>query len=501
MLNHLFILYYYYYYYYYYIYYLLLLFIFIIIFLLIKANASGAKHGFPVLIEVLRKLRATDYINDPPKSDIPEIVSAVCSRVDKCIAYLGQEEGLSPLSLPFGTLSPPFGVLRYAVVELLEATALTNTSYVFDSFAAGGGRLVPTLLDLFFRYKWNNFLHQSVYNILAVAIPSQHKQITTAIFGGEGALVSRILDAEDENKKELASRGYMDHLTKLTSLIEAYPPKCDDVSGDVDMTGADENKRWKDYVSGAYAERSKKESVKLGSGMSYVVAASAVSSLAPVVNPDEPESVIMTAENADIDMKIDEVDMESNNNNDNSNNGVNNNNNNINFFDSFPASSGGGGSGSGGDSMSFFDNPACSSFFDAQPPVPPSQAQSQEEEETNFASEAFPPSTPPNDDNFFASIPTQSEEHKEEEKEEEEVKSKDVIGETDSFFTSAPASTDNFFADQKANEGEACDFFASAPAGTDNFFDAPPTQSGENKEMETESNSNNANEDFSPKSE
>ena len=39
---------------------------------------------------------------------------------------------------------------------------------MFNSVISSG--IVTTILDLFFQYKWNNFLHQSVFGILSVPV-------------------------------------------------------------------------------------------------------------------------------------------------------------------------------------------------------------------------------------------------------------------------------------------------------------------------------------------
>lgn len=220
-----------------------------------------------VLIEVLRKLRVVDYVSNPTDDDIPPIVVSVCTHLPQCIDLLTRESGLSPIILPIETLDPPLGVLRYAVVELLESTVLTNTSYVFDEFSKTN--VMTVLLDLFFRYRWNNFLHQSVHNILATTIQSGHVGINTSIFK-EGAFISRVLNADKEEAENAEKRkgmtsGYMAHLTKLTTFILDYVDSVQMLKESIEDPQIAQ--QWNDYLTKSYALRYKRECVKLGSKM------------------------------------------------------------------------------------------------------------------------------------------------------------------------------------------------------------------------------------------
>ena len=152
-------------------------------------------------------------------------------------------------------------------MELLEATILTNTEYVFAEFSKT--EIVPILLNLFFQFKWNNFLHQSVHNILATTISSPHEGINGSIFNN-GSFITRLLAAVNEDAEEKKANpnsqtsGYIGHLTKLTTLIVARSESVQAIRAAA-LESPEVAQSWKEYVEGSYAERFQKESVKLGS--------------------------------------------------------------------------------------------------------------------------------------------------------------------------------------------------------------------------------------------
>ncbi|XP_029171427.1 serine/threonine-protein phosphatase 6 regulatory subunit 3 isoform X2 [Nylanderia fulva] len=123
-----------------------------------------------------------------------------------------------------GLLECPLGNTRLHVAKLLSALLSTENLKIHESLSNLG--TFQTLLDLFFKYTWNNFLHTQVQQCLALAINCGHRDndiIYNNIFI-KCKLIERILEAWDKNeskqtKENGVRQGYMGHLINIANNI------------------------------------------------------------------------------------------------------------------------------------------------------------------------------------------------------------------------------------------------------------------------------------------
>lgn len=74
----------------------------------------------------------------------------------------------TPIITTVGTLNPPLGNTRLQVTKLLATVISSNNEELLNELESIG--TFPVLLDLFFKYPWNNFLHTQVENCLISAL-------------------------------------------------------------------------------------------------------------------------------------------------------------------------------------------------------------------------------------------------------------------------------------------------------------------------------------------
>lgn len=123
-----------------------------------------------------------------------------------------------------GLLECPLGNTRLHVAKLLSALLSTENLKIHETLANMG--TFQTLLGLFFKYTWNNFLHTQVQQCLALAINCGHRDndiIYNNIFI-KCKLIERILEAWDkneskQNKENGVRQGYMGHLINIANNI------------------------------------------------------------------------------------------------------------------------------------------------------------------------------------------------------------------------------------------------------------------------------------------
>jgi len=233
----------------------------------ITNHRSLSLCGFSILIELLRKKRVSEYQDLMDPEALPSLVVAVSSHLEDCKKFLETAPLMPPMSTTFGVLDPPLGLARQSVLELVESLALTNSAYVFKRLFES--RFMETAIDLFFKYPWNNFAHQSVFNIIATVLPEPYNELSQHIVH-ECKLIERILEAEKANKESYAKTntalGFIGHLTKISTLINglADRERSSEITDGIFVTEVDAYPNWVEYCEETLKERNDLEACLLG---------------------------------------------------------------------------------------------------------------------------------------------------------------------------------------------------------------------------------------------
>ncbi|KAG4420415.1 hypothetical protein IFR04_006431 [Cadophora malorum] len=133
-------------------------------------------------------------------------------------------------------------------------------------------KVVPTILDFFFRFPWNNFLHNVVYDVVQQVFNGPmdrgfNRSLAIDLFE-TGDITMRIVDGQkksDEAQEKSKMRlGYMGHLTliaeEVVKFTERHPPELlSDSVLDKVMNG-----EWVTYVEVTLAETRERDNAILG---------------------------------------------------------------------------------------------------------------------------------------------------------------------------------------------------------------------------------------------
>ncbi|CAI2165053.1 12776_t:CDS:10 [Funneliformis geosporum] len=133
-------------------------------------------------------------------------------------------------------------------------------------------KIIPTCLDLFFNYKWNNFLHTVVYDMITQIFNGRmdigyNKTLAISVFT-DGHLTKRITMAQRLNDSEVEKPkgvrlGYMGHLTfiaeEVVKLLDNYAVEIGEKV--IDFIAAED---WQEYVSKTLFETRKRDREPLG---------------------------------------------------------------------------------------------------------------------------------------------------------------------------------------------------------------------------------------------
>ncbi|KAL0946479.1 hypothetical protein HGRIS_012696 [Hohenbuehelia grisea] len=133
--------------------------------------------------------------------------------------------------------------------------------------------ILSTLLDLFFEYPWNNFLHSAVYDLLHQILTGHvdsgvNRELAVSLFR-DAQVMQRIVDGQRRNDSECSKPkgvrlGYMGHLTLISediiTALERYPADLRQVIAQHTPEG------WDEYVHGRYDETKQRDTRLLGGG-------------------------------------------------------------------------------------------------------------------------------------------------------------------------------------------------------------------------------------------
>ncbi|OCT70945.1 serine/threonine-protein phosphatase 6 regulatory subunit 1 isoform X2 [Xenopus laevis] len=182
------------------------------------------------------------------------------------------------LQTTWGVLDPPLGNTRLHVVKLLAS--IINASYKILNQELIELDTLNTMLDLYFKYMYNNFLHAQVEVCITTILNSSplEETIEDEAQGNplvryllqKCRLIQRILTAWEENEKEQSEggrrKGFMGHLTKIANSVVQSSEKGPNVSLVEqlikDLTD-EEQEHWDSFVTGSLTETNKKNTIDL----------------------------------------------------------------------------------------------------------------------------------------------------------------------------------------------------------------------------------------------
>ncbi|KAG5644039.1 hypothetical protein DXG03_009191 [Asterophora parasitica] len=132
--------------------------------------------------------------------------------------------------------------------------------------------ILSTLLDMFFLYPWNNFLHAAVHDVIHQILTGPveegyNRELAISLFR-DAQLMQRIVDGQKRNDEEAAKPkglrlGYMGYLMRMSEevlmALERFPPDLRLILIEYAPTPG-----WDDYVMGRYLEAKRKDARSLG---------------------------------------------------------------------------------------------------------------------------------------------------------------------------------------------------------------------------------------------
>ncbi|XP_054716771.1 serine/threonine-protein phosphatase 6 regulatory subunit 3-A-like [Uloborus diversus] len=160
---------------------------------------------------------------------VNNVLKAVVPRLDEFHNLLLNPPSKPAITLTIGRLDPPLGLCRLKVARFLTALLSTNDHNVNAKLASL--ETMKVLVDMFFKFSWNNFLHTQVEQAIGIIItnnPTTDEEgnkvhpLLDQVFV-QCRITIKILESFEEDETQCAPgmprKSYMGHLTKIANHI------------------------------------------------------------------------------------------------------------------------------------------------------------------------------------------------------------------------------------------------------------------------------------------
>ncbi|KAM6223554.1 serine/threonine-protein phosphatase 6 regulatory subunit 1 [Rhynchocyon petersi] len=239
-------------------------------------SESMTMNNFFCSVDGQLELLAQSALESPASS--VGALHALRPRLSHFHQLLLEPPKLETLQTTWGSLAPPLGNTRLHVVKLLASALSANDVALTQELLALD---VPnTMLDLFFCYVFNNFLHAQVEMCVSAMLsagPPPDSSPETPVPNPvikhllqQCRLVARILASWEENDRVQSGggprKGYMGHLTRVANALVQNAekgPNAEQLGQLLKELPKEQREQWEAFVAGPLAETNKKNTIDL----------------------------------------------------------------------------------------------------------------------------------------------------------------------------------------------------------------------------------------------
>ncbi|XP_013598273.1 PREDICTED: serine/threonine-protein phosphatase 6 regulatory subunit 3-like isoform X3 [Brassica oleracea var. oleracea] len=198
----------------------------------------------------------------------PETVEGMLGSLGDLLVLLNVSSSEGVLLTTYGKLQPPLGKHRLKVVEFISVLLTVGSEAAEKEVIRLGA--VKRVLDLFFEYPYNNFLHHHVENVILSCLESKNSQLLDHLLS-ECNLIGSILEAEkdsiltaaDSDKPTVPAEGRkplrignIGHLTRISNKLLQLANSNAEIQSHLQ-----ENSKWVDWHTDVLSKRNTLENV------------------------------------------------------------------------------------------------------------------------------------------------------------------------------------------------------------------------------------------------
>jgi hypothetical protein len=213
---------------------------------LLSGSPSTLEHGLTVLVELVRHCANMARSGN----DVMPTIDEMLKRLGDLVAVLRSPPPIPVIVNTTGTLDPPLGSNRLKILEVMHALIGLRNKEVDKVMIELG--VLPTCLDLFFKYEWHNFLHNLVKKVVEIVVKGENEEIKGSLFF-DGQILERIIRSHAENEEaekqpKATRKGYMGQLREMANMI--VTESSNEANGGAKMMqSALDTDAWREFVA------------------------------------------------------------------------------------------------------------------------------------------------------------------------------------------------------------------------------------------------------------
>mmetsp|Transcript_36538 Transcript_36538/g.91612 ORF Transcript_36538/g.91612 Transcript_36538/m.91612 type:complete len:658 (+) Transcript_36538:464-2437(+) len=209
------------------------------------------KQGLNVVISILNLL-TDETLEELPS---PVFIQTILSRLSFFTETLRLPVEEIRVRTSNADWNPPLGSSRLKILELISALLFTGLPVVLEELVRLD--IFPTIVDLFFHYRWNNMMHHQVEQIITTVLCGTDDSLILSVLE-KTAILNRVVDVFEQHDQA----GYTGFLIRLANELV----KITKYSAGISMYLC-ANERWMQFVEGELQERNCLEGTPLGGEM------------------------------------------------------------------------------------------------------------------------------------------------------------------------------------------------------------------------------------------
>ncbi|MBA0719951.1 hypothetical protein Golax_007596, partial [Gossypium laxum] len=197
----------------------------------------------------------------------PETVEGMLESLGDLLKLLDVSSSELTLLTTYGKLQPPLGKHRLKIVEFISVLLTVGSEAAEKELIRLGA--VQRILNLFFEYPYNNFLHHHVENIILSCLESKNVPLVEHLLR-ECNLLGKILEAEknctltsDPNMPTISAEGRpppkignLGHLTRISNKLVQLGNSNAEIQAHLQ-----ENSEWVDWHTNVLLKRNAAENI------------------------------------------------------------------------------------------------------------------------------------------------------------------------------------------------------------------------------------------------
>lgn len=246
---------------------------------------SAIVNGLYVLQALLEPKRTSDLMQEPSTvSDAEHLCAVVNGLSDALVPHLKElhhllinppKQHYAPMPTSLGPLPQPLGLTRLQVASLVTSLVGANHLAINAELASLG--TVDVLVNLFFQFPFNNFLHTQVERCLSsIVVSTLSDNLLLNQLVKDFNLLEKVTRTFEENQEQqkLPGKQRLGHLGHLTRIANLLTSKIS-MGAEGHKLGAlfeelpeETQQRWKTFTEGLLADTNRTNAIELGGASS-----------------------------------------------------------------------------------------------------------------------------------------------------------------------------------------------------------------------------------------